>query len=1142
MNLSHDSDEDLFDFNNEVPAEPDFSAPGLSTDQQFKRLKDTINNYSNKLSAEKYFNHYYYWKTPFPNEPISVNTEPIDSLTGVFDLIKSNNIFLNKVLSVFSILHTEVYNILKNGEYEILFPLIVYGESADDDEKIEDGEAENQIAKMLPFFNELFEKVTKLLSISINILNQCGALYNKSNKNYNESFNKISLFKPFEYLGKILSFFLAIDTVVEENTNLTAHWKLYRLMFNRCKGDPNKFGFTDDQSRKLERVIKKLEGSILSGKLYYNCLNHLINNTGELLNNQMVSLSKNKEFISHLTNFFKIKFEKLNTDINCLTETNEKTQFFQVLSVFGYYNILMKTEADKKFFKLVWAMQKKLTHVPIVSHVLFNVEKFMKGIHPFGDKFSYDPKNIPAQRIENLNKFLSTFKFLITNLKVQVLTWVTRLESDAFKEITNEKENIKKMISNQIKLIINGVILAHQIKNSLIYFLNTLLIENVEMKAEYLPLVICGFEILKSIEYQFNKNKTIINLRLNMMTRLISFQIQSILSPVEKKMNSKMDSYKSDIQSTIQIINALLTAAPTKMRMIINELCFDIIKTKNHFDSNQIDDLNFHFWKLEIMSRLSSEIKSVCETSFFYWYRDIIPECLNVIYNSHIDFKRIHFFTLAISDIQNPLFHVKYLSDNTVLVKKLRENIRKIYHENVIFKLAKDVENDLRMQIHSILITNLQLPNPCKGEIKDLRRYLNVGPLYLFETVINIKECIEEYLNKTFYDMTTMNLNDWKTYQQMRGLARTKFSLDLHDVYLPSQTLEQGIDILFIIRNINTFVTQYNYNLQSQIFIEVTKENNYVSVIGVQQILNSLCTHGIGIVNTIVNKTYQFLVSRIKVISQFLFDEYIKSSLMMEKRYWNEWKEKIQNKYPYERAENLCNDIKNLEKNSDVSLVDKLRIFISQIGNALGFIRTIRTALTEYNSQNLKFFSNNISELEKYLNNIENPDIEFKTTNTIFQETLNLLDQNKINNINYLKLLVSSFESVFNDQKAQDLDLFYYLIPAVTINYVENLIVAKDNIFKKNVKNAYFTDDGFILGFTYLLKVFKQDEAFENLHWFQSVIDKNDKDGAVFNTQKNKKDEMVQQNMSLRKINIYKKEFELLCFTYNTAMILFNDY
>ena len=93
--------------------------------------------------------------------------------------------------------------------------------------------------------------------------------------------------------------------------------------------------------------------------------------------------------------------------------------------------------------------------------------------------------------------------------------------------------------------------------------------------------------------------------------------------------------------------------------------------------------------------------------------------------------------------------------------------------------------------------------------------------------------------------MTTLNLNYWKTYQQMRSLAKTKYDLNLHDVHLPSQTLEQGMDTLFILRNINSFVQNYYYNLHSQIFIEITKEDaNYITLIGNQQILNSLNTHG----------------------------------------------------------------------------------------------------------------------------------------------------------------------------------------------------------------------------------------------------------------------------------------------------------
>jgi len=439
--------------------------------------------------------------------------------------------------------------------------------------------------------------------------------------------------------------------------------------------------------------------------------------------------------------------------------------------------------------------------------------------------------------------------------------------------------------------------------------------------------------------------------------------------------------------------------------------------------------------------------------------------------------------------------------------------------------------------------------------VKEYNKFLKIRNLILFENVIEIKSIVEDYLNKTYYEMVTLNLNDWKTYQQMRVYAHSKYGLELHNVFLPSQTLDQGIDILFILRNMVSFVSQFNYNLDSQVFIEITKDVNSITVIGVQQILNSLCTHGIGIVNTIVNKTYQFLVQRIKIITQFIMDEYIKSSLMLEKRYWADYKEKNNNMYPFSKAESVCNDIKNLLKTKDeTTLIDKLRIFISHVGNALAFIRTIRTALKEFNSQNLKLFNHNPSHFLKMVENCPHEDEQFKKTNKTFKEVLNLLDLNKDkginsckdNGINYLAMLVDSLENVFNNTVVPDLDLFYFLIPAVTINFVETLIISKDKINKKNIKDGYFCDDGFALGLAFLLKVFNQDSKFDSLHWFQSVIDKFDRDAkflmATRGKQLDKEDELMQQNMSLRRIDTYRNEFELLYFTFNSAVILFNAY
>ena len=76
---------------------------------------------------------------------------------------------------------------------------------------------------------------------------------------------------------------------------------------------------------------------------------------------------------------------------------------------------------------------------------------------------------------------------------------------------------------------------------------------------------------------------------------------------------------------------------------------------------------------------------------------------------------------------------------------------------------------------------------------------------------------VEHYLDRTFYNLTTVALHDWKTYGDMRNLAQQKYALDLVEAHLPSQTLEQGLDVLEIMRNIHVFVSHYMYNLNNQV-------------------------------------------------------------------------------------------------------------------------------------------------------------------------------------------------------------------------------------------------------------------------------------------------------------------------------------
>jgi WASH complex subunit 7 len=95
----------------------------------------------------------------------------------------------------------------------------------------------------------------------------------------------------------------------------------------------------------------------------------------------------------------------------------------------------------------------------------------------------------------------------------------------------------------------------------------------------------------------------------------------------------------------------------------------------------------------------------------------------------------------------------------------------------------------------------------------------------------------------------------------------------------------------------------------------------------VNQLLASIKTHGVGILGTVINQVYKFLIKKFSIVSEFLFDDIINSNLLREQRLYNKNKDKLNGQYPYERAEKLSKEIKKLGTigKSNQTFLDKFR-------------------------------------------------------------------------------------------------------------------------------------------------------------------------------------------------------------------------
>lgn len=140
---------------------------------------------------------------------------------------------------------------------------------------------------------------------------------------------------------------------------------------------------------------------------------------------------------------------------------------------------------------------------------------------------------------------------------------------------------------------------------------------------------------------------------------------------------------------------------------------------------------------------------------------------------------------------------------------------------------------------------------------------------------------------------------------------------------------------------------------------------------------------------------------------------------------------------------------------------------------------------------------------------------------------------------------MTSFAPFFRNSKNDHLKNFFIIVPGLTINYIEHILIAKDRLNKKNLEGALFTDDGFPMGLIYVLKLLDQITDFSSLNWAKSVRMKIQAERIKIDEQRvkivAKNDEKLLQTLLLseKRLNSFQMEFDLLFYNISSAKIFF---
>ncbi|XP_070557659.1 WASH complex subunit 4-like isoform X2 [Ptychodera flava] len=1068
-------------------------------------------------------------------DPIALQFLPYEQ-TSLLDLIKTDNKVLNKVITVLASLCCETDNLKHEAETKFYHALMLYGEGGPAEFQ-EEGEAQIQMGRMLPLLQELSSFVTRCYEVVKHIVHQLSSLYGQPREGAPIiDVSQVHFQTVYEHLGELLTVLITLDEIIVNHATLKDHWILYKRMLKSVRHNPSTFGIQEDKLRPFEKLLMRLEGQLFDGMILQNCIEQNFDDT--------VFVSKNAAFAEEFAFNIRSIFSYIEPRLGENNETDQRLKYVGLCALYVLQFQIFRV-IDKKQFKMLWDVYKKIPAINLIGNIMWFADDFlMLRLSPHISKV-LDKKSLQAaqqQRLTFLQQKSQSLVRDVQQLHMLVSSWMVKIESNLSKGKTLVQE-----LNNRCTLFIQGLMYAYNISHLIRTVMNLHVTMNRPMTRTAVLSMCRLIEMLKSIQYTFHHRTMLIAETINHILQHLQFMALASIGTAKKRIISdkKYSEKRLDVLSALVLVENSLNGPGTKERRLILRLGMSVATQMKAFREDELNNFYSILKQIDSVCDLRHKLHSTCQCSFLYWHRVIFPLYLADRYEHAMDTYRIHYMYGALADCVPPMQQVKHLPSPDVLMEAYNKEVMTQTNDHLLAPLCRDVETDLRLSTHNHL--QLDDRNPFKVGMKDLSHFINLRPIRFFDKSIDIKAHVTHYLEKTFYNLNTVALHDWKTYAEMRNLASEKYNLRMTESHLPSQTLEQGLDVLEIMRNIHVFVSKYLYNLNNQIFVERSSNNKHLNTINIRHIANSIRTHGTGIMNTTVNFTYQFLRKKFFIFSQFMYDEHIKSRLIKDLRFFRENHALSDQMYPFDRAEKFNRGIRKLGLTPNgQSYLDQFRTLISQIGNAMGYIRMIRSGGLHCCSNAIRF----VPDLEDIVNfeelvTEESMSSEAKSAARNLDAVINNLTKNFAEGTEYFKMLVDVFSSEFRNPKNMHLRNFYMILPPLTLNFVEYSISCKEKLNKKNKVGAAFTDDGFAMGVAYILKLLDQYHEFDSLHWYQSVRHKyNTEKKSVSNQQKpgfGQSDEKLEQTMvlTLKRLEMYQQEFDLLHYSLSSARIFF---
>lgn len=586
----------------------------------------------------------------------------------------------------------------------------------------------------------------------MNALLQLQSLYNKKSTYY-KLFKEVDFFFPLRIIGKGLFLLMSIDSIITDSTFsdqsfILNCWNKYRDSFEMMLTDPKKYGVDGDKLKLLRRVIVKVDKSIMKGDILNAFLNHLSKENNLNVFEEMTdfnNIRSNKYILELLKNYFKSAQSQLEASLSISVHLppHDVELLNEYLCVFAFYIRFFRVE-NKDVWRSIWSLQSRVLTVNVHRFVMVRIcDVLTRYCLPKKIYSSLEPKEINSFSLEFIKRNQEGMPGEVINIYRMLCQWSIKMNSMSCSMFVfqNAREQERgKIFEQRVAQILAGLNIARRIRQLIktnLIFRQKLGYNFPDKLHKWLLLLLEMSKKLMEIVEQKD-----MQLMQDMMIRFCSLNIGKIIREFCTKIaNSKM-SDKTFYLEAFKTLFYMTCQHPTEERNHVATFCMSFLGVKNALKDPEIIQFKKSYSDLVALSTYKQQLKEILDCSILYWYKDLIPNFLDIKTSTDGEYFRFPLFLSAINDAKPVLLQAVHLQENKQLLEKFAEYVMENLSSKVIKRAAIYLEEDLTIQsyhFYTLSAMKVEKPNPMSKFQGDLKRLLSLGKITMLDRTVDIR-------------------------------------------------------------------------------------------------------------------------------------------------------------------------------------------------------------------------------------------------------------------------------------------------------------------------------------------------------------------------------------------------------------------